>query len=182
MWTHEKGPLMNLEIRPLQQYDIPAIVAAFAALGWSGKDTTQYQNYFAEREAGKRVTPVAFLEGRFAGYLNVIWESGYAPFREAHIPEIGDFNVLPEFQRRGVGSRLMVEAERMAGERSLIVGIGVGMTADYGNAQRMYVKRGYIPDGRGLTSQDRFLSWGDMVRVDDGLVLWFTKRLEVPTP
>jgi hypothetical protein len=71
----------------------------------------------------------------------------------------------------------MDEAERIAGERSPEVGIGVGMTADYGSAQRMYAKRGYIPDGRGLTSDDRFLRWGDMVCVDDGLILWFTKRL-----
>lgn len=168
---------MNLHLHPLQRDDIPEIVAAFAAIGWNGKTEAQYERYATEQEQGRRLTLVAFLEGRFAGYVNIVWEPDYAPFRKAGIPEIQDFNVLPEYQRRGIGSALMDEAERIAGERSPEVGIGVGMTADYGSAQRMYAKRGYIPDGRGLTSDDRFLRWGDMVCVDDGLILWFTKRL-----
>lgn len=166
---------MPLEIRLLRREDISDIVAAFAALGWNEKDAAQYERYLAEQETGQRVTPVALLDGRFVGYLNVIWESGYPPFAEAGIPEIQDFNVLPDFRRRGIGSALMDAAERIAGKRSPIVGIGVGMTADYGAAQRMYVKRGYIPDGRGLTYEERFPKYGDVVRMNDSLVLWFTK-------
>ena len=55
---------------------------------------------------------------------------------------------------------------------------GVGMDGDYGTAQRMYVKRGYIPDGRGLFFDGHFVKWGDPVTVNDDLVLHFTKRLE----
>jgi hypothetical protein len=51
------------------------------------------------------------------------------------------------------------------------------MTADYGAAQHLYVRRGYLPDGRGLHYADRSLSYGDTVTVDDALVLNFTKRL-----
>ena len=32
-----------------------------------------------------------------------------------------------------------------------IVGIGVGLYPDYGSAQRLYIKRGYLPDGHGAT-------------------------------
>ena len=88
----------------------------------------------------------------FAGYLNVVWQVEYPPFRESGIPEIQDFNVLPRFRRKGIGSRLMESAERLAAERSHIVGIGVGMTEDYGAAQRLYALRGYVPDGRGLAA------------------------------
>jgi hypothetical protein len=58
-----------------------------------------------------------------------------------------------------------------------MVGLGVGLTADYGPAQQMYVKRGYIPDGRGLYSHDKPAQYGQFVPVDDDLVLYFTKKL-----
>ena len=51
------------------------------------------------------------------------------------------------------------------------------MDQDYGAAQRLYVKREYIPDGRGLTSHNRPVAWGETVTVDDRLVLHFTKNL-----
>jgi hypothetical protein len=71
----------------------------------------------------------------------------------------------------------MDEGEATIAERSSVSGIGVGMDADYGPAQRMYVLRGYVPDARGLTYSGRNLRWGEAVKVDDGLVLMLTKRL-----
>lgn len=34
------------------------------------------------------------------------------------------------------------------------IGIGFGLYADYGTAQRMYIKRGFVPDGRGIMYND----------------------------
>lgn len=168
---------MSLEIRVLRAEDIPSIAAAFAAIGWGGKTAAQFERYRAEHEAGTRVTRFAFEGGVFVGYLNVVWKSGYPPFAEAGIPEISDFNVLPDFRRRGIGTALMDDAERVMGERSPVAGIGVGMTADYGAAQQLYVRRGYVPDGRGLMTHERPVVYGESVPVDDGLVLFFTKCL-----
>jgi GNAT superfamily N-acetyltransferase len=163
-------------IRALRAEDIAPMAAAFAALGWN-KPAEQYARYLAEQQTGERNVLVAFLAGQFVGYLTIVWKSHYPPFREAHIPEIVDFNVLPEFRCRGIGSRLMDAAEAQIAERSPIVGIGVGMTPDYGSAQRMYVKRGYVPDGRGLNYDGRFLRYGDTVTLDDTLALCFMKSL-----
>jgi ribosomal protein S18 acetylase RimI-like enzyme len=107
----------------------------------------------------------------------VLWRSGYAPFAAENIPEVADFNVLPEWRRRGFGKALMDDAERRIAEKSPVAGIGVGMTADYGAAQRLYVKRGYIPDGRGLTYDGNVLAHGESTLNDDSLVLYFTKAL-----
>jgi GNAT superfamily N-acetyltransferase len=167
---------MSLIIRELQSQDIEPIAAAFTAIGWN-KPESQFERYLIEQEQGLRMVLVAFADEVFCGYINVIWAPDYPPFRETGIPELQDFNVLPQFRRQGIGSRLMDEAERIAGERSEVVGIGVGMTADYGAAQRMYVLRGYVPDGRGLVSHDQTPAYGDMVRFDDDLVLHFTRRL-----
>jgi GNAT superfamily N-acetyltransferase len=168
--------MSDMKVRLLEADDVQPIASAFAAIGWN-KPASQYERYLAEQQRGERVVLVAFLHGAFAGYLTIAWQAGYAPFREAGIPEIMDFNVLPHLRRRGIGSRLMDEAERRIAERSAVVGIGVGMDPDYGAAQRLYVKRGYVPDGRGLSSNGRHVRWGETVIVNDGLNLHFTKDL-----
>ena len=57
------------------------------------------------------------------------------------------------------------------------VGLGVGLTADYGSAQRLYIQLGYMPDGYGVHHKNRAVNYGDTVMVDDDLVLYLTKRL-----
>jgi len=52
------------------------------------------------------------------------------------------------------------------------------MDADYGAAQRLYVLRGYIPDGRGLHHKDRQVRYGETITVDDSLALYLTKNLK----
>lgn len=166
-----------LTIRPLEQRDLQSIAAAFAELGWD-KPASQYEKYLSEQETGARVVLVAFLNGEFAGYVTVCWRSHYPAFAISNIPEIVDFNVLPKFRRQGIGAKLMDEAERRVTKVSPVVGLGVGMTADYGSAQRMYVKRGYIPDGCGLFSRCEPVQYGKTVPVDDDLVLYFTKKVD----
>lgn len=55
------------------------------------------------------------------------------------------------------------------------IGIGFGLYASYGTAQRLYTKRGYIPDGRGLMYDNLPAVPGSQVRVDDELTLYLTK-------
>jgi len=166
----------HLTIRLLQEEDINVIADAFTALGWD-KPASQYARYLAEQAAGTRVVLVALVEGDFAGYVTIEWHSHYGPFAEANIPEIVDFNVLPHYRRRHIGTHLLDEAERRIGERSPVVGIGVGLYPDYGAAQRMYVLRGYIPDGRGVAYDGQSCRPGQAVLVDDSLALFFTKQL-----
>ncbi|MEZ4847287.1 MAG: GNAT family N-acetyltransferase [Bacteroidia bacterium] len=64
-------------------------------------------------EEGSRDIIIAELNGEFAGYLTIKWESNYIPFKEKAIPEIVDFNVLKKFQRKGIGTALMDEAEQV---------------------------------------------------------------------
>lgn len=167
---------MKTVIRLLQSTDIPEIAAAFQQLGWN-KPASQYERYLMEQEQKARIVYVAFVEGTFAGYLTICRTSDYEPFRKEHIPEIMDFNVLPQFRRQGIGTQLMDRAEREIAKVSSVAGIGVGMTPDYGAAQRLYVLRGYIPDGHGLCYHDHPVRYGEKVTVDDDLVLYFTKNL-----
>lgn len=165
---------MDLAIRALQPEDPPVIAAAFDEIGWN-KPVTQYEKYLVQQSEGIRDVLVAWIDGEYAGYVTVRWQSPYGPFDG--IPEIQDFNVLPKFRRQGIGTALMDAAEARVATRSDIVGIGVGLYSDYGSAQRMYVRRSYIPDGRGLIYDGRQVPPMETVRNDDDLTLMFTKRL-----
>jgi hypothetical protein len=67
--------------------------------------------------------------------------------------------------------------EETVAQRSTVIGIGVGLHVDYGAAQRMYTRRGYILDGRGLMYDEQPVPRGQQVLVDDSLNLFFTKEL-----
>ena len=116
-------------------------------------------------------------DSEFAGYASLKWQSDYKYFADNNIPEISDLNVLPGFRNKGIGSALIEKCEEYAAERSNIVGIGVGLYPDYGSAQRLYIKRGYLPDGHGATYNYEYVTPGKEYPLDDDLVLWFTKKL-----
>lgn len=167
----------DLTIRSLEADDIPQIAKAFEEIGWN-KPASQYERYLLEQRANLRHVYVAFADGEFAGYLTICWTSFYEPFRERNIPEIVDFNVLPKFRRKSIGTQLMDRAESEIANVSSIAGIGVGMTPDYGAAQRLYVLRGYLPDGLGLHWRDHHVHFGEVVTVDDDLALFLMKELK----
>jgi GNAT superfamily N-acetyltransferase len=98
-------------------------------------------------------------------------------FKDQHVPEIMDLNVLPSYRNKGIGTRLLEVAEQLAATQSPVVGLGSGLYDDYGNAQKLYIKKGYIPDGYGVTYNYQPVIPGDNAPVDDDLVLWFTKNI-----
>lgn len=165
----------EIRVQDLVSDHIPVIVEAFARLGWN-KPASVFEHYLAEQNKGIRKVWLAFKGDEFAGYVTLKWNSDYPPFKSESIPEINDLNVLPQFRARGIGANLLELAETEAQTRSKLIGIGVGLYADYGRAQIMYVKRGYVPDGRGVTYRNQAVSPGASVVIDDDLILWFERR------
>lgn len=168
------GDDSQVTLRELVEHDCAVIALAFAEQGWV-KPEAQYMAYLHDAVVGRRTVLVAESAGHFAGYVTIVWHSDYPPFRSALIPEIVDLNVLIKHQRRGVATALLDEAERRIYQQSQQAGIGVGLTADYGPAQIMYVRRGYVPDGRGIHSHVQPVAPWAAVVADDGLVLYLTK-------
>jgi GNAT superfamily N-acetyltransferase len=79
---------------------------------------------------------------------------------------------------RGVATAMVAACEsRARATGHLEMGIGVGLYADYGAAQRLYVRLGYFPEGGGVTWNNKTAAPGENVRVDDHLVLWLRKPL-----
>jgi len=86
--------------------------------------------------------------------------------------------VAGPFRRQGVATMLMDAAEQLARDRGIAtLGITVGLFDEYGAAQQLYGRRGYVPDGRGACQGQRPLRKGMLVTVDDDLIIWLTKHL-----
>ena len=166
----------KISLRPISEKDCYKIEKAFQLQGWD-KPASQYQKYFQLQSEGKRDVIIADWEDEFAGYLTINWNPGYSFFKKNKIPEIVDFNVLKKFQRKGIGTILMDEAESRVKKVSPIIGLGYGILPDYGAAQILYAKRGYIPDGNGLINNGSSVNYGDQVIIDDGLIIYMTKKL-----
>lgn len=153
-----------------------ALIGAFCN-PTSNKSPEQYLRYVEEQDRGDILCFVARLDGEVVGYLKIVWQPAYPPYRDNGIPEIQDLNVLEPFRRRGVASRLLDRAEAEIAKRSDVAGIGVGLHSGYNAAQRLYVLRGYVPDGLGVTYENRPVHYSEVVTFDDELVLHFTKRV-----
>jgi len=166
----------NLKLREIRKEDCQKISESFKKQGWD-KPISQCQKYLAFQEQGERDVIIAEWKQEFAGYLTIKWTSDYKPFQEKSIPEIVDFNVLKKYQRLGIGTRLMNEAEKRIKKVSDYAGIGFGVYKDYGAAQILYINRGYIPDGNGLVKNSIPLKYGAIISIDDSLVFCLTKKL-----
>lgn len=165
-----------IEIRQMTSDDVDTVFRVFDEY-----DIRKPRDYVArcweENVQGVRTTLLAFYDGAFAGSLHLLATSHYPPFAEQGIPEINDFNVIPPMRKKGIGNALMDAVEQLALSRCGIVGIGVGLYDSYGSAQRMYAKRGFIPDGRGVMYNQQPVVPGSEARVDDDLNLYFTKKV-----
>lgn len=179
---HLAQRVTDVFVRALDLTDIPLIVEAFNNANWP-KPPSIFETYFQEQLNSSRLTWVAYKNNQIAGYVTLKWVSQYAPFAIATIPEIMDLNVLPFFRKAGIGSLLLNHAEKAAATKSTIVGLGVGLyggfDGGYGAAQKLYVNRGYIPNGKGVTYNYQDAIPGNKYPLDDDLVLWFTKKLEI---
>lgn len=167
----------SLTIRDMEESDEQAFFDAYRAQGWH-PEAGYCLMRIREAAEGKCIALTAVYEGAPAGAVYLYRTAGAGPFRGKGIPEIVDFSVLQRYQRRGVGGRLLDVAERLAGQYADSVCLGVGLCREYGSAQRMYVRRGYVPDGSGVWYRgEQCVQYETVCTVDDDLVLFMEKKL-----
>ena len=145
--------------------------------GWTHQKVEKYTQRLKDVADGKCVALVAEYKGSVAGYFNVYPDTKSGMFGGKGWPELIDFGVLQKYRRHGIGNVLMQVAEDIAKKYADTVCLGVGLHRDYGAAQRMYVKRGYVPDGTGLWWQGKNLDPYAELKNDDEVVLYMSKKL-----
>ena len=168
------GPLV---IRTMAEPDAHAIAAGECAQGY---DTTpdRFLSRLREQEEGKCIAIMAEYAGQAAGYIHVYPASQWGPLGGQGYPEIVDFGVLEKFRRQGVGSKMMDAAEAVAAEYAPVVYLAVGLHKFYGPAQRLYIKRGYLPDGSGVWYGDKPCEPYGTYCNDDELNLYLVRDLK----
>ena len=155
---------------------IPSLVRMYHALG--GRPAGYAERCLGEQQEGRRQVFVLAQDGRDIGMAMLNWQPLYAPFRRLGIPEIQDLAILPEARRQGAGAALVAYCEDAARARGgTDIGIAVGLTADFGAAQRLYARLGYFPDGFGVTYDRETVTQGAMRPVDENLCLMLMKAL-----
>ena len=162
-------------IRKMQTSDVKELSQGFINQGWPSREEI-LARYFLEQECGEREVLVAEVEGALAGYITILPSAKHGPFAEIY-PELSDFNVFEPFQNQGIGNLLMEEAEKRVRLISDKVTLGVGLHSGYGPAQRLYIKRGYIPDGTGVWYQNHQPAMNAVCEDIGELILYLSKNL-----
>ena len=166
----------DILIRTIEDSDAKIICEEECAQGWKQTED-KYRMRIADHKSGRAISPVAEYQGKMAGYINVYPNSAYGAFANSGYCEIVDFGVLEKYRRHGIGSKLMDIAEKIAKTYADTVYLGVGLHKGYGSAQRMYCKRGYLPDGSGVWYHETVAEINQCCCNDDDLVLYFSKKL-----
>lgn len=144
----------------------------FADQGWDERSDI-LNTYLQEQNKGDRIVLVYEKDDQVMGYITLVINPSSGPFKNTKIPEIKDFNVFEKYQNKGIGQELLdAIILEVNGPQ---VGIGVGLNPDYGKAVRMYIKNGFIPDGKGIYYKGEIVKAGDTCINDDDLTMYFTK-------
>ncbi len=143
--ARDEGAL-TLAIRPLAEEELP-LLEQFPSGGLREK----HRQRFARQRSGEVVYLVAWDGALPLGHLLLKWGGAGAEPMASQLrdcPHLEDFTVRPEYRSRGIGSRLLDTAERLARERGFgRIGVAVGL--ENTRARALYERRGYADAGLG---------------------------------
>lgn len=168
--------MFEMSFRTVERAGIGEAIEEAVQVFFSG-DRNEAEQHFKSHPTGDSTTVLGYLGEELVGILTIRWECRYPHFRERNIPFIHYIEVKWERRGQGIGNALMAEAERVAAERVDDLGICVGIFDAYGPAQRLYVKRGYVPDGCGVCLGHAPLREGQTIEVGHELLIWMLKSL-----
>ncbi|MEM8833858.1 MAG: GNAT family N-acetyltransferase [Pseudomonadota bacterium] len=163
---------MTYDLRQATEEDINSLAAFYSTI--SKKD----EGYFAQLFEKDCVVLIAKQKSKMLAFGVLNFEPKYSVYQRLEIPEIQDLNVHPEYRQQGIATAMIEAFEQMTRDQGIeMIGISVGLTKEYGPAQRLYFKLGYISDGNGVTYDREFVAHGQSKPVDDDLCLMMVKSL-----
>lgn len=161
-----------IELRQASIDDAPALYALYGAMGKSDA------GYFEECFDKGFIVLIASSEGQDVGFAMLNFTPKYALYKALDIPEIQDLNVIPDARQKGIATVIVNKCEELAEDQGKTqIGISVPLNANYGPAQRLYIKLGYMPDGNGITYDREPVDAMARYPADDDLCLMMLKDL-----
>lgn len=165
----------NIEIRKMTYDDIPLICKADN--DESEGNITYLKNQLANQDKQECSALIALYNGKAAGYVFLYYKCRWGGLANCNIPGVVDLIVFEEFRQRGIATNLMDVAENIAKSHSNKVYLDVCLSSEYGPAQIFYIKRGYIPDGKGVYYEEKVCETDATCKNDDELTLCLVKEL-----
>ncbi len=165
----------EIEIRTMNDKDIPFICQA--ENDESEKNRIYLKNQLANQEKQECSALLALYCGEVAGYVFVYYKCKWGGLGNCNIPGIVDLLVFKPYRQKGVATALMDMAEKLAKKYSNRIYLDVCLNSEYGPAQRLYVKRGYIPDGKGVYYEEKVCDINAECKNNDELTLCLVKKL-----
>lgn len=175
VFMHKEAFSTQIKIETLGPGDVNRALAFFASTGkpYNADDIAALTKGMASNDW---TFVMAVADGTDIGGTYLNWSPKYHVYKRLQIPELQDLRVLPGHRRHGVGTALITACEELAkGQGSKGIGISVGLHAEYGNAQRLYVSLGYTPDGNGVTYDREVVEPNAKMPIDDDLALMMLK-------
>jgi GNAT superfamily N-acetyltransferase len=177
----------GLDIKVVEREGISEAIDEAVTTFFSG-DRAALESHFEGHAEGDSSTLFGYKAGELVGILTIRWRPRTPFLREQNIPLIQNIEIKWERRGQGLGYELMEHAERFASTRTNRIAICVSISKAYGPAQRLYVKRGFIPDGQGVCQVSEPAERGGLVRVEPleegqtvqvggDLLLWLIKDL-----
>ena len=167
----------KIKVRSMVPEDAKVLYDTYLSYGWHPEIET-YESYYREQEEGVRLVFIAEYDGDVKGQCTLVLHPSEGPWGGKGIPEIVDLTVFFDIHGKGIGTKLLDVAESEASKISDTVFLAVGVHSGYGPAQRIYVKRGYIPDGSGVWYKGKVLDQYAPCVNDDDLLLFMSKSLK----
>lgn len=165
----------SLLIRAMLAEDVPLLCKADQDESQSNVDYLNRQ--LENQQSGNCIALVAFYDEEPAGFVFLYYRCKWGGLGNQGIPGIVDLRVFEAYRRKGIGNKLMDVAESEAGRYCDRVYLDVCLNSDYGAAQVLYAKRGYIPDGKGVYYKEEPCLVNADCRNDDELTLCLIKKL-----
>ena len=166
----------TIRIRSMVKEDAKLLYDTYLSYGWHPQIEI-YDNYYRDQQEGKRIVFTAEYLGSVKGQCTLDLHPTEGPWGGKGFPKIADLTVFFDVRGKGIGNRLLDAAENEAVRIADMVYLAVGIHSGYGPAQRIYVKRGYVPDGSGVWYHGKVLEQYAPCMNDDDLVLYLSKRL-----
>ncbi len=165
----------NIDVCIMGYDDIPLICKADN--DESEKNRIYLTKQLENQEKHECSALLALYNGEIAGYVFLYYKCRWGGLANCGLPCVVDLIVFEKYRKNGIATVLMETAEKIAKKYSDKVYLDVCLNSEYGPAQRLYVKRGYVPDGKGAYYKEKVCETNAICKNDDELTLCLIKEL-----
>jgi len=167
-----------VEIRPLTAEELGTVEGQIN-FDWAAHQ--KHRERLGRQDEGEAIYLVAWCGNFPVGHLLLEWSGttdGQMQSRLVHCPNLEDLFVAPRYRSKGVGSRLLQEAEARAQQEGY-AHIGLGVAVDNTGARRLYQRQGYVDAGFGeYKTGGSYLDQEGKEQTWEEICCYFVKRIQ----